>query len=202
LKEVSLTKKLGPTVIPLSPEHQDAVLNYLVVPEEGTLAGRTLTVGELLSEAKALLDLVNGKLRSDPLLGITANNLMKLRKRRGSPRIIADINGTVSLCVHYGEEQAASPSGGNQALPSLTELRLRAREAGVDISDLGRKKRKILKRLSEAALSKYKTPPEHLNGVAEVAPGLPPEKLRDEVSQSTLPKKVRIPRGYSNDVED
>jgi len=190
-----LTKKLGPTVIPLSPEHQDAVRKYLLVPEDGMLAGKVLTVGELLSEARALLELANEKLKSDPLLGITANNLMKLRKRRGSPRIIADISGTVSLCIHYGEEQAAPPSGGNQALPSLSELRLRARAAGVDISDLGRKKRKILKRLAFFDLVE---PPD---GVAE-APPLAATKLRDEVSQSTLPKKVRIPRGYSNDVGD
>ena len=65
------------------------------------------------------------------------------------PRIVVDMEGVASLRVEYS---SAAPVNGvpKGDLPSLTSLREEAADLGVDISDLGRAKIEIIRRLQEA----------------------------------------------------
>jgi hypothetical protein len=73
---------------------------------------------------------------------------MRTEKRRGVPTIRISGEGEVLLHLSWGEEQLPEPL---EKLPTLDVLREKARSMGIDISDLGRQKRNIIQRLSEAS---------------------------------------------------
>lgn len=165
-----MTRKLKPVETDLEPEIQEAVLSLPVSLPDGTLA----TVGDLVRRAEDNLKLANEAVRNNALIQKTASFLMKQDKRRGFPTVVVRIDGTAALRISYSEEEEPllpeAPTNTKSSLPSLDELRDRARELGVDISDLGRKKRKIIERLQGA--------------VQETSP------MRDEVSESPLPDVI------------
>ena len=118
------------------------------------------TYGELLDQAlgdlHSVVDEVNEALDTAQITDIVARSLARELKKRGSPTICAEPDGTMVLLVGRGEPPKAKQSRTvmkgkwSSDLPSLDDLRDEAAELGVDISDLNRKKRAIFDRLSEA----------------------------------------------------
>ena len=147
-----MTRKLNPIDVELSGRIQDAVRDVPVRREDGSLT----TVGSLVDEAQAAFEQANRAVQDNALIQLTAAHLMKKEKRRGSPTILIRMDGTVALRISYGEDfeeedpVVATPHPPKKKLPTLSSLRKRAQAMGVDISDLGRKKRAIIKRLNEA----------------------------------------------------
>jgi hypothetical protein len=115
--------------------------------------GTPTTVGELIERAQSALALANRVVQENALLAQLSSFMMKQEKRRGTPTIFVRLDGTVALRVSYGssEETGLALAEGPGKLPSLDALRARATAEGVDISDLGRQKRKILARLRESS---------------------------------------------------
>jgi hypothetical protein len=139
-----MTRKLNPAEVSLDGEVQEAILSLTLV----TQSGETRTLGNLVSDALRNLAEVNTFLQTSPLIRITAENLMRTEKRRGVPTIRISGEGEVLLHLSWGEEQLPEPL---EKLPTLDVLREKARSMGIDISDLGRQKRNIIQRLSEAS---------------------------------------------------
>lgn len=140
-----MTRKLTSTEIPLDKEVQEAILALTLVDRRG----ETTTLGRLLSEALRNLQEANDFLRVSPLIQITAENLMQKEKRRGTPTLCISGEGEVLLRITWGDVSSESHPANPEKLPTLDELRERARSMGVDISDLGRQKLNIIQRLRE-----------------------------------------------------
>jgi hypothetical protein len=111
---------------------------------------------EVREEAQKALD-------RNPLTAITAKEAARQAGRRGHPTIVITDTGDVMLEVSYTSEPKPRPKkatierGWSSTLPTLDELRKRAAKLGIDISDLGRAKKKILARL-EAGKAKSPAP--------------------------------------------
>lgn len=141
-----LTRRLKPVEIGLGADIQQAVLS---LPLE--VGGSLTTVGALVKRAEEDIQLANQVVRGNALIRMAADSIMKREKRRGTPHIIIHINGSVVLQITYDEEEGVEvsvPEVKLKKLPSLDDLRVQSQEMGVDISDLGRQKRKIIERLS------------------------------------------------------
>lgn len=149
-----MTRKLRPVEAELDEEIRDAILSLPVKLSDGTLA----TVGDLVRHAEESLRVANEAIQNNALIATTAAFLMKQEKRRGNPTIHVRLDGSAVLRITYGEEDEeeevvlpeAPTAAKKSKLPTLDELRDRAERMRVDISDLGRKKIEILKRLDEA----------------------------------------------------
>jgi len=141
-----MTRKLRPTDIPLDLEVQEAILSMTLLTEDGS----PTTLGTLVREALRNLSVANSFLKSSPLIKITAENLMRAEKKRGSPTLRVSETGDLNLRVSWGDgEDIPEKEEAIQKLPSLDELRQQAKDIGVDISDLGRQKHNILKRIRD-----------------------------------------------------
>ena len=158
-----MPKKLKPSQTALSPQIQEAVLS---LPLE--VDGQVRSVGDVIEQVRSLLEKVDSGVAQNPLLKYIAMGLMRDMKKRGNPSIRVSSEGEPYLLIDYGAREEKEP------LPSLDELRRRAQILGVDISDLGRKKIEILKRI-EAHLKVKPT-------------------LADDRSEGVLPPKVKLPR--------
>lgn len=170
-----MTRKLKPIELPIDPALAQEVLNFPVIGSEGEV---TTTIGERLREAVAAMAEANAFLAESAVANLLAHTLMKDQKRRGFPSLQVSPDGEVVLRIDY-EGEAAAPAK-PKTLPSLDALREQANAAGVDISDLGRKKHEIIKRLNESG-----GPPEE---------GVPPSRLRDEVTESVVSiSKIKLP---------
>lgn len=120
------------------------------------------TIGEKLDQARQALrdavELANEVLSDQMMVDILARALAKDHKRRGTPAIVVQDDGSVVLRVSYSgpvqkKEERPSPlkrKKWSSSLPPLSELREQAQVLGVDISDLGRQKLEIIRRLDEA----------------------------------------------------
>jgi len=171
-----VTRKLKPIELPIDPSLAQEVLNFPVVGSEGEV---TTTIGERLREAVAAMAEANAFLADSAVAKLLAQTLMKDQKRRGFPSLQVSSEGSVVLRIDY-EEEAATPTK-PKTLPSLDSLREQAAVAGVDISDLGRKKHEIIKRLND-----------HIEGPTEE--GVPPSRLRDEVTESVVSiSNIKLP---------
>lgn len=140
-----MTRKLRPTDIPLDLEVQEAILSMTLLAEDGS----PTTLGTLVREALRNLSVANSFLKSSPLIKITAENLMRAEKKRGSPTLRVSETGDLNLRVSWGDGEDIPEKEVTQKLPSLDELRQQAKDIGVDISDLGRQKHNILKRIRD-----------------------------------------------------
>lgn len=179
-----MTRKLKPVEVDLDEEIQEAILALPVRLPEGGLA----TVGDLVRQAAEAMRLANEAVQGNALIQTTASFLMKQEKRRGSPTILVRMDGTAALIITYGEKDNIPPvaevptvAPKKSKLPPISVLRKRAEDAGVDISDLGRQKLKIIERI------------EAHTGVPIDEPLLIQDKrMRDEVSEGDLPQ-VSLP---------
>lgn len=143
-----MTRKLTSSEVPLDREVQEAILALTLVSPSG---GAT-TLGGLVSEAMRNLKEANNFLQASPLVQITAENLMRRERKRGTPMLRISGEGEVVLRLTWGEGLDDVPSP-PEKLPTLDELREQALSKGVGISDLGRQKLKIIQRLRESEAS-------------------------------------------------
>lgn len=120
---------------PLSDELTKALLTTGGTPLAEVLDDARKTLQKAIQDArKHLVD--------NPLTPIVAESVTKEMGRRGEATVIVDDNGMVMLEIQYG-------SNGNTRqwrsdLPPIAELRRQAAEKKVDISHLGRNRRKIV----------------------------------------------------------
>jgi len=172
-----MTRKRTPVEVPITDSLREAVLDIAVSQPDGGVT----SVGMLLQTASEAIAKANEALADNGLVNLAIKDRMRGHRRRGNANIVVNANGDVVLRI--GDEMAKNISHttapGGAGLPSLTRLREIADKAGVDISDLGRRKREIMRRLegSEPAIS---------DG--------PPARLRDEVRTSTPLPDIKLPR--------
>jgi hypothetical protein len=102
------------------------------------------------------VEIARSRLEGHPFLDVVAREAAKNAGRRGEPFIVIDDDGSVMLEVRYDSTSASAPKKGKvkakakESLPSMDKLREQAATLNVDISDLGRAKKKIMERLMEA----------------------------------------------------
>jgi hypothetical protein len=115
------------------------------------------TAQNILQEA---VEIARSRLEGHPFLDVVAREAAKNAGRRGEPFIVIDDDGSVMLEVRYDSTSASAPKKGKvkakakESLPSMDKLREQAATLNVDISDLGRAKKKIMERLMEARKAK------------------------------------------------
>lgn len=147
--------------------------------------GSITSVGVLIQLATEALTKANEALAANGLVEIATKDLMRGYRRRGRANIIVNANGDVVLRI--GEVPAkritSTTAQGGAGLPSLKCLRNIAEQRGVDISDLGRRKREIMLRLEGVG-----------QAVDSREPVVPPTRMRDEVRTSDTPlPKIKLP---------
>lgn len=119
------------------------------------------TIGELLDQAleqlNAAVEVANEALESHKMAQLSAAMLAKSLKKRGNASIVVEPSGAVVLLVSYAQpmiqtEPADHVNKGkwSSELPTLDVLREQATELGVDIEDLGRRRKAIVDRLTTA----------------------------------------------------
>jgi len=119
------------------------------LPEELTKALLTtggIPLAKVLEEAretfqKAIQD-AREHLSLNPLTPIVAESVTKGLGRRGDATVVIDNNGTVMLEIQYGCN--GNTRQWRSDLPTIAELRHQASDKKVDISHLGRNRRKIV----------------------------------------------------------
>ena len=143
-----MTRKLKEIQLPIPKEMEEAILN-LPVSREGK---DTITVKDLLKEASEALDAANSTVQDSVLARMASELVMRESRKRGTPKLSLTLEGVTTLCVTYASEEPPTIKNGAGKLPSLEDLRVKASDMGVDISDLGRAKIKILERLEAHAV--------------------------------------------------
>jgi hypothetical protein len=136
------------------------------------------SVGLLVQSASEALQKANGALAGNGLVELASRDLMRKHRRRGDARIVVAATGGIMLQIGTSDAEAKivhTTAPGGAGLPSLEKLRALALQRGIDISDLGRRKREIMVRLAEGTPN-------------------PPARLRDEVRTSTPLPDIKLPR--------
>jgi hypothetical protein len=178
-----LTRKLKPVDIPVPEPFRSAMLSVAVPNEDGGFT----TVGTLVHEAREAIDRANEALKSNSLVTLAAQDMMKGHRRRGRASVEVGADGTVLLHITYGKTQApdgVTTAPGGAGLPSLDALRKEAEEYGIDISHLGRQKRKIMDLIIMSRENHNHDP---------LADDGTTRRLRDEVSTSTPLHTKKLP---------
>jgi hypothetical protein len=182
-----------PYTVPLDPQLAYEILNIPMDVEERP---PQRTIGERVREATEAVEQANEFLAQSMMATIVARTLMRQLKKRGEAAIRVHPDGTVVLQVSY-EKVAPAPrppvktATRKSRLPFMPELRSRAQAAGIDISDLGVKRKAIFKRIqaAEEALQQPEAslPPEP----DEVLPEPPEQPTEVEVLPEVKPKPRR-----------
>jgi len=165
-----------PYTVPLDPQLAHEVLNIPMDIEERP---PPRTIGERVKEAVKAVEQANEFLAQSMMATIVARTLMRQLKKRGEAAIRVQPDGTVVLQVSY-EKVIPAPrppvktAARKSRLPFMPELRSRAAAAGVDISDLGVKRKAIFKRI-QAAEEAQRQAEEPLPPEPEAAPPEAPE---------------------------
>jgi len=179
-----MAKTLKPYEVALDPDLAEEILNIPMPPNPDLVPAST--IGGRVREAMASVERANKYLKTSTLASLVADTVMRQLKKRGAPSIRVNSDGTVVLHVSYEgvPEPRAKPPVERQTrssdLPKLDELRVRAEEAGIDISDLGRQRRAIFERVeaAEEALAEEEAEQENVT---------PPVRLVDEVKDGPAP---------------
>ena len=142
-----MTRKLREVEIQIPEGMQEAILDLPVIRE----GEEPTTVGELVKRAHEALFRANETVQNSVLATMAAELVLKENRKRGTPTIVLDINGNAKLSVAYNTTTPVKTVvNGKGKLPSLSKLREEAKSLGVDISDLGRGKLEIIRRLEES----------------------------------------------------
>lgn len=171
-----MTRKLKPVEIPVQEPFRSAMLSVAVPDgDEGFT-----TVGSLVKEAREAIQRANEALATNSLVALAAQDMMKGHRRRGGAIIEVGADGILHLRISYSPKRKnATVAPGGAGLPSLTALRQEADDLGVDITDLGRQKRKIMDRIEGVKGQ----PQDHTS----------PRRLRDEVTTTTPLHSEKLP---------
>lgn len=175
-----MTRKLKPVDIPVQEPFRSALLSVAVPDGDGFT-----TVGTLVKEASEAIRRANEALADNSLVALAAKDMMKGHRRRGNASIEVGADGSVCLRISYAKERHdpnVTTAPGGAGLPSLDALRKEAEGLGLDISLLGRQKRKIMEAISAAR-----------NTEARPEDDVPSRRLRDEVSTSTPLHTKKLP---------
>jgi hypothetical protein len=170
-----------PIEIPAPPYLCDALMEIATTTPDGNIT----SVGALVRGARDALDLANLALRDNILVSLAAREVLLEHKKRGEGRLVVDANGDMLFRFGFIDRTLSyTTAPGGAGLPSMSALRALADQRGIDISDLGRQKRKIMRRLAD-------TPQEDEVIVEDCRP---PERLRDEVRTSRPLPTIKPPR--------
>lgn len=146
-----MTRKMKPVDVELDEDLREAILASGVKLPDGSYS----SVLDLVTTAQVALGQANAALLSSPLAGRAALLEMKRKGLRGYPSFRVSCEGEVFLQISYEPVPETAVlrkkvERKKSDLQSLDELRAEAAERGIDISDLGRKKFKIIERLAES----------------------------------------------------
>ena len=150
------------------------------------LAGCEL--GEARQRYKAALNEARLLLESHPLAGVVAEAAARELGKRGALELVIDDTGDVMLQVHYGLTRLPKVVDKSKKikLPSISELRAEAEHLGLDVSGLGKAKRKILARIKA-----------HKAGAP---PDLPPKPKMIKTAPALSPPRVLTLSAVSNEM--
>ena len=176
-----MPKRTRPVELSVPLSLRDALMEIAVEDGDGTTSVRAL-----VETARVALGKVNEALSSSGVAGLVVKEMLRENRKRGGGVIRADARGTLTLFLGSAPvvddaEMPHTTAPGGAGLPSLEALRVIAEQRGVDISDLGRRKREIMQRLAAP----------HDEGIA---PEDPPSRLRDDVKKGAPLHKIKIPR--------
>lgn len=149
-----MTRKMKPVDVELEGELQESILMTGVRLPDGSFK----SIGDLVTTARDAVNQANAALLTNPLATRAALLEMKRQGMRGFPVFRVSWDGTVVLQVSYEQTEQTPPrppkiERKKSDLQSLDALREEADSRGVDISDLGRQKFKIMERLGIEAPS-------------------------------------------------
>lgn len=143
-----MTRKMKPVDVELEEELRESILMTGVRLPDGSFR----SIGDLVNTARDAVNQANAALHANPLATRAALLEMKRQGMRGFPVFRVSWDGEVVLQVSY-EQTAETPPPPKKVLrkkselQSLDALRSEAASRGVDVSDLGRQKFKIMERL-------------------------------------------------------
>lgn len=198
-----MAKNVKPYEVPLDDDLAQEILNIPVEPVE---SAAPRTIGERVQQAIMAVEEANQYLAKSPLAALVADTVMRRLKKRGTPSIRVQADGTVILRVAYDEErEALAPAPvarktKKSDLPTMDELRKRAEAVGVDVSHLGRQRRAIwelVKAAEEAAAEDDEvSPPDRLVDELADGPPTPPSPERPKtVRRKKADKKAKGDNG-------
>lgn len=174
-----MPKRKRPLEVPVPPHFRDAIMEIAVTED-----GETTSVGALVNDALTAIRKVNTVLASSALCDLVVKEVLRENKKRGEGSIKVDARGVVTISLGgvlvTDDAMPHTTAPGGSGLPSLMCLRALAEQRGVDISDLGRRKRQIMARLHFA---------QYGEGHSE-----PPARLRDEVRKGNPLPDIKLPR--------
>ena len=127
----------------------------------GATAGDRL-LGDALIEARRqvehLVERANDVLETSDFAKIVAEHLAAKMNRRGNAEIGVADTGHIKLYISYDDQSARRPAPPKAKLPLLEDLKARAGKMGVDISEFGIKRKKILEHLDGIESGEIKPP--------------------------------------------
>ena len=138
----------------LSDDLARPVLNATIKADTSIQVSAGFRLAAARAELAEAVAAANKELAASPLTEILAEHAMRQAGKRGTPRIVVDSDGSVVLEVHYdGPSRTApkpapapttSPTEGRKSnLPSIEELRSRARTLGIDPMPFGKAKLRL-----------------------------------------------------------
>lgn len=195
--------KAKPYTGAIPPELAEQVLNSTGVMSEGVLLGTALK--EAVLRLEACTKLANEALSESVLAEVISTHLAEKAGRRGNSSVSVNAQGQMLLHVAYSKKTPAQKKAAKaekMPLPRMAELRERARNMGVDISQFGSKRTEILRFLDEQSATASPVAPVTFVGQEEeeessskttVDPG-PMSAGPDEVRVSPLPDDPKPPK--------
>ena len=135
----------------LSPKVQKEIFSLLLSPENSP----PITLGEMIKPALETLQEANRLLRKHPSTQLLAESLFPASQwgLTGKGEITMRISPEGDIYIGYSEDPnfRSSVKSVKEKLPPLNAIREKARLLGVDVSDLGRKKILMVRRIEEHA---------------------------------------------------
>lgn len=135
-----------PKAKPYSGAVEDKLAAQLLNSTGETVDG--VPLGDALQEArhrlKGLVERANGALDDSEFAGIVAEHLANKMGRRGYANVSVSSTGDVTLEISYEEKKKRRRKSQRRSdVPLMDELKARAAELGVDITEFGIKRKKI-----------------------------------------------------------
>jgi len=181
--------------------------------EQMMVDGEEILLGDALfrtiRKLEQIVKIANAQLEHSGFAKIVAEHLAAKMNRRGNAEIGVAPGGDVELYISYDDQPARRPPPSTTKLPLQKELKARAEAMGVDISEFGIKRKKILEYLDGIESGEIKPKPlvkpkprrkkvevETAGEASEDDPG-PMSAGPDETRVSAPPDEVKPPKKRS-----